>query len=206
MKLAIISLIVVIILMGISGAQNRPHEKAFVWRDQIDLARLFSNPTLDDFVIIYRPSYRQTLFVFSGGRLILQSYPSELFSQSTSLLPTCTALASGADITDTLRTMVEVNFFGLPKRSFVDTGEYSNSVEFEKELKEHSIIIDDGSGRAYRAFAEGTYQGKKEKIPPAFAKVEARLIRLAEDAASHQPCPMARYMEWRRAGRGETLE
>jgi hypothetical protein len=211
-KRAIIGLTLVIAAAAISGGQNR---RTFVstarssseWRDRIDLGRQLSDSAaLDKFVIIYRPTYRQTLFVFARGRLVLQTYPPQSFPRSTSLLPTCTADASRTDITDTIRTMIQANFFDLPQQSFVDTGEYSSDVEFEKQLKAHYIIVDDGSRRAYRAFAEGTYQGGKQKIPAAFANVEARLIRLVETAASRQPCPMAHYMEWRSMGRGETLE
>ncbi len=212
MKIGIVFLVAVVAGVAISGAQDRSTgvaapRRASEWHHELDLGRLLSDSAaLDQLLIIYRPSYRQTLFAFSGGRLFLQTYPAQPFSQGASRLPTCTAGASRTEITDTIRTMIQVNFFGLPERSFVDTGDYSNNVDFEKGLKAHFIIVDDGSNRAYRAFAEGTYQGKKEEIPSAFAKVEASLIRLAETAASHQPCPMAPYMEWRRVGRGETLE
>jgi hypothetical protein len=175
------------------------------WRERIDLTRLLADSAaLDKLVIIYRPTYRQTLFVFGTGRIALQTYPPESFPRSTSLLPTCTADVSRTDVKEIIMTMIETQFFDLPQKSFVDTGEYSNDIEFEKNLKAHDIIVHDGSSRASRDFAEGTYRGKQEQIPAAFATVEAKLIRLADVAASKKPCPMAHYMEWLRTGRGET--
>ena len=46
------------------------------WHERIELDRLLSDPAaLDKLVIIYRPGYRQTLFVFGMGKVVLQTYP-----------------------------------------------------------------------------------------------------------------------------------
>ena len=175
-------------------------------RERIELDRLLSDPAaLDKLVIIYRPTYRQTLFVFGMGKVILQTYPPSFFPQDTALLPTCTANKSQSDVKDVIRTMIRAHFFDLPQKSYVDTGDENNEIEFEKEVKDHSIVVDDGASRAYRDFAEGQYRGKNKQIPVAFGEVEDALRRLAGSVLNGAPCPMGHYMEWRRTGRGETV-
>lgn len=150
------------------------------WRERIELTRLLSDPAaLDKLVIIYRPTYRQTLFVFGTGKVVLQTYPPSFFPQDTALLPTCIAHKSQDDIRDIIRTMIRAHFFELPQKSYVDTGDANSEIEFEKEVKDHSIVVDDGASRAYRDFAEGQYRGKSEQIPAAFDEVEVALRQLA---------------------------
>jgi len=176
------------------------------WRERIELTRLLSDSAaLDKLVIIYRPTYRQTLFVFGTGRVVVQTYPPSFFPQDTALLPTCTAQKSQGDIRDIIRTMIRVHFFELPQKSYVDTGDANSEIEFEKEVKNHSIVVDDGASRAYRDFAEGQYRGKSEQIPVAFDEVEDALRRPAGSVLNGAPCPMGHYMEWRRTGRGESV-
>jgi hypothetical protein len=176
------------------------------WRERIDLTRLLSDSAaLDKLVIIYRPTYRQTLFVFGTGKVVLQTYPSSFFPQDTALLPTCTAHNTKGDIRDIVRTMIRVQFFELPEKSYVYTGDQNNYIEFEKEVREHTIVVDDGASRAYRGFGEGKYRGRDEQIPAAFDEVEDALRRLTGSVLNGTPCPMGHYMEWRRTGRGEDV-
>jgi hypothetical protein len=205
-----IVILIAVLVADCNGQQRRTTAStpanASEWRERLDLTPLLADSSaLEKLVIIYHPTYRQTLFVFGTGRVVLQTYPPEAFPQSASLLPTCTTHVGGAEIRNTIRTIIREHFFELPQQSFVDTGEYSSNLEFEKQTKVHDIIIDDGSSRVYRAFAEGAYRGMKGQIPAKFVEVERSLIRFAEDAAIQHPCPMAHYMEWRRAGRGESL-
>jgi len=174
------------------------------WRKRIELTRLLSDSgALDKLVIIYRPSYRQTLFAFGIGKVVLQTYPPNFFAQDTALLPTCSANKSQSEIRDIIRTMILAHFFDLPEKSFVYTGDQNNEIEFEKDVKLHSIVVDDGANRSYRDFAEGKYRGMNEQIPAAFDDVENALRRLAGADLDGAPCPMGHYREWRRTGRGE---
>jgi hypothetical protein len=86
------------------------------------LDRLLSDPAaLDKLVIIYRPTYRQTLFVFGMGKVVLQTYPPSFFPRDAALLPTCTANKSQSDVRDVIRTMIRAHFFELPQKSYVET-------------------------------------------------------------------------------------
>jgi hypothetical protein len=115
------------------------------WHERIKLDRLLSDPAaLDKLVIIYRPTYRQTLFVFGMGKVVLQTYPPSFFPQDTALLPTCTANKNQSDVRDVIRTMIRAHFFELPQKSYVDTGDENNQIEFEKEVKDHSIVVHSG--------------------------------------------------------------
>jgi TonB family protein len=205
-------LVVAISTVGQSGtawttnATGGSAQASSEWRDRIALDRLLSDSAaLDKLVIIYRPTYRQTLFVFGMGKVVLQTYPPSFFPQDTAMVPTCTANKSQSDVRDVIRTMIRAHFFELPQKSYVDTGDENNEIEFEKEVKNHSIVVDDGASRAYRDFAEGQYRGKNEQIPAAFGEVEDALRRLAGPVLNGAPCPMGHYMEWRRTGRGETV-
>jgi hypothetical protein len=176
------------------------------WHNRIDLNRLLSDSVaLDKLVIIYQPTYRQTLFVFGSGKVVLQTYPPSFFRQDSALLPTCTTKKHQNEIRDVVRTIIHAQFFELPQRSFVYTGDQNNEIEFEKEVKPHSIVVDDGTNRAYRDFAEGNYRGQKEQIPASFAEVENALKQVANPVLNGAPCPMGHYMEWRRTGRGEAV-
>lgn len=176
------------------------------WRKRIELTRLLSDSgALDKLVIIYRPTYRQTLFVFGTGKIVLQTYPPNFFSQNAAILPTCTANKSQSEIRDVIHTMILSHFFDLPEKSFVYTGDQNNEIEFEKEVKQQSIVVDDGANRAYRDFAGGKYQGMNEQIPAAFDDVENALRRLAGSDLNGAACPMGRYREWRGTGRGEVV-
>src|SRR5580704_5901451 len=101
--------------------------------------------------------------------------------------------------------MMRAHFFELLQKSYVDTGDANNEIEFEKEVKDHSIVVDDGASRAYRDFGKGQYRGKNEQIPAAFGEVEDALRRLAGSVLNGAPWPMGHHMEWCRTGRGETV-
>jgi hypothetical protein len=155
-------LVVAISTVGQGGTARTTNATAVLpqasseWHERIKLDRLLSDPAaLDKLVIIYRPTYPQTLFVFGTGKVVLQTYPPSFFPQDTALLPTCTANKNQSDVRDVIRTMIRAHFFELPQKSYVDTGDENNQIEFEKEVKDHSIVVDDGASRAYRDFAEG---------------------------------------------------
>jgi hypothetical protein len=59
------------------------------------------------------------------------------------------------EIREVIRTMAQAQFFDLPEKSFVYTGDENNEIEFQKAVKLHSIVVDDGASRAHRDFAEG---------------------------------------------------
>jgi len=215
MRLAIRAAVLLLVVASLAVGQSDrtggrttsvPSQAGSEWHNRIDLDRFLSDPAaLDRLVIIYRPTYRQTWFVFGTGRVVLQTYPPGCFPQRETLLPTCTADKSRDEIREVIRTMARAQFFDLPEKSFVDTGDEDNEIEFQKAVKLHSIVVDDGASRAHRDFAEGKYQGRDEKIPAAFGDIEGALRWVASSLLNGAPCPMAHYMEWRRTGRGEAI-
>ena len=56
------------------------------------------------------------------------------------------------------------------------------------------------------AFAEGTYGGQQEAIPPEFRAVDESLRGFSERVSGGKPCHVAHYMEWRRTARGENVK
>jgi|SRR5271157_2253411 len=92
-----------------------------------------------------------------------------------------------------------------PHKSFVDIGLQGSEIEFEKELTEHYIVLDDGTSRTYRTFAEGTYNRQPETIPPEFLITEKPLRGFVERLSDGKPCQLAHYMEWRGTARGESV-
>jgi hypothetical protein len=192
------SVLIVSFSLAVTG-QDRPRDlEPSKWQSTINLAPLLTDSArLARLVIIYRPSYRQTLFVFGTGQVVLQTYPAGEFDPDNTLLPTCSTEASHAEIEDLVRTLL-THLFRLPQREFAYTGEENSMREFEKHLREHSITVDDGIVRAYRSFAEGTYQHHSETIPPEFVILENPLRAFMNRASHGNACHMSdHYMNWR---------
>jgi hypothetical protein len=97
-------------------------------------------------------------------------------------------------VRDVIRLMIQVRFFDLPQRSFVYATASDDMEDFEKELQRHSIALDDGTIRAQRDFAAGTYMGRKESIPQEFAAVETALQQLMKETFKDMPCKVDYYV------------
>ena len=142
MRLAIRAAVVLLVVAGLAVGQTErsgghttgvPSQAGSEWHNRIDLDRFLSDPVaLDRLVIIYRPTYRQTLFVFGTGRVVLQTYPPSFFPNARRSSQRNTADKSRDGIRDVIRTMAQAQFFDLPEKSFVYTGTRITKSSFKR--------------------------------------------------------------------------
>lgn len=159
------------------------------WAQKIDLQPLLSDPAaLEKLVIEYRPDMQTFLFVYGTGRVVKQAHS---IRAPNALVPTCTGKIGQDEVRELVREFIVHRFFDLPIRSFVFARASDDFDDFLKELKQHSIVIDDGSHRAQRDFAEGIYNGKKEFIPLDFSAIEEVLRRIEKSALGNKPCTIS---------------
>ena len=126
----------------------------------------------------------QTLLFYGTGKVVRHIYVS--LPNSTNR--TCTGEVEQAEINKLLKALVKQRFFDMPLRRYAIS---SRSLDELRELKLHSIMIDDGTTRSSRQFAAGTYQGHQERIPKKFAAVEAALQNLGDAALAGAECNQA---------------
>jgi len=156
---------------------------------KIDLKALLSDPAaMEKLVIEYRPDMQTFLFVYGTGRVVKQAHS---IRAPNALVPTCTGKIGQDEVRELVQEIVVHHFFDLPIRSFVFARASDDFDDFLKELKLHSIVIDDGSHRAHRDFAEGIYNDKKEFIPLDFSAIEEVLRRIEKSALGNKPCTIS---------------
>ena len=156
---------------------------------EIDLQALLSDPAaMEKLVVEYRPDMQTFLFVYGTGRVVKQAHS---ISAPNSLVPTCTGKIGQDEVRELVQEIIVRHFFDLPIRSFWFATASDDFDDFLKELKLHSIVIDDGSHRAQRDFAEGIYNDKKEFIPPDFSAIEEMLQRIEKSALGNKPCTIS---------------
>jgi len=113
--------------------------------------------------ILYEPpspeSY-QAFFVYGDGSLAWQAYPKR--PMSLTAVPTCRSKVSSEQIKSLVQLLIHRHFLDLPEKRFI----FVLAAQGKEELELHTIAIDDGVGRAVRAFRTGMYAGKEESIPP----------------------------------------
>ena len=126
----------------------------------------------------------QTLLFYGTGKVVRHIYVS--LPNPTNR--TCTGEVEQAEINKLLKALVKQRFFDMPLRRYAIS---SRSLDELRELKLHSIMIDDGTTRSSRQFAAGTYQGHQERIPKKFAAVEAALQNLGDAALAGADCNQA---------------
>jgi hypothetical protein len=172
----------VLLVLAITGVGSESAQK-------IDLQALLSDPAaMEKLVVEYRPDMQTFLFVYGTGRVIKQAHS---ISASNSLVPTCSGKIGQDEVRELVKDIVVHRFFDLPIRSFVFATASDDFDDFLKELKLHSIVIDDGSHRAQRDFAEGIYNDKKEFIPMDFSTIEEVLRRIEKSALGNKPCTIS---------------
>jgi hypothetical protein len=109
---------------------------------KIDLQALLSYPAaMEKLVVEYRPDMQTALFVHGTGRVVKQAHSVRA---PNVLVPTCTGNVDQEEVRKLVREMIVHHFFDLPIRSFTFLFASDDLVEAMKELKQHSIVIDDG--------------------------------------------------------------
>jgi hypothetical protein len=157
------------------------------WKHQLDLEPMLrDSESLKKLTVMYDlPLQRgfELLFVRGDGSLILQEYPGR--PMSTTDLPTCMQKV-GQDQVKELASLISEHLWALPEKRFIFGGEPSH-----KELAVHRIFVSNGSEKAGRVFAVGTYGGRQETIPDDFAVIEQRFEHLAQSAFADKGCHLA---------------
>jgi hypothetical protein len=159
------------------------------WKHQLDLEPMLrDSESLKKLTVKYDSPLQQgfeLLFVRGDGSLILQRYPGR--PMSTTDLPTCTQKISQDQVKKLASLIANKHFWELPEKRFLFVGGEPS----HKELEVHRIFISNGSEKAGRVFAVGTYAGKQEAIPDEFAVIEQQFKQLAQSAFAGKACHLA---------------
>ena len=164
-------------------------QSAELWKHQLDLELMLHDAeSLKKLTIMYDSPLRQgfeLLFVRGDGSLILQRYPGR--PMATTEIPTCKEKIDQTTVKELVSLLVSRHFWELPEKRFLFIGGEPS----HEELAVHRIFISDGTEKAGRVFAVGTYAGRQESIPDDFAMIEQQLKQLAQSAFAGKPCQLA---------------
>jgi len=134
-----------------------------------------------------------TIWHLAGGQWVVVRGTGEVSFQSAGpneqLLPTCRGTVSPEDVRRLLGAMVQRDFFGLPRKTYliVDGDEQD-----WRKLNLHSIGIKTPQGSVKRDFAAGEYGDKREELPKDFVLLENAMLDLKRQAIPHdRPCTVA---------------
>jgi hypothetical protein len=175
-----------IILIVLLSLLPQPAE---LWKHQLNLEPMLrDSESLKKLTIMYDSPLQQgfeLLFVRGDGSLILQRYPGR--PMATTDMPTCTERISQDQVKMLVSMVASQRFWELPEKNFI----FVNGVPNPKELEVHRILVSNGTEKAGRVFAVGTYAGKPEVIPDDFAAVEQQFKQLARSAFAGKACHVA---------------
>lgn len=105
------------------------------------------------------------------------------------LLPTCRGTVSRQDVRRLLEAMVQRDFFGLPRKTYLIV---NGDEQDWRKLKLHSIGIKTPQNSVQRSFAAGEYDDKREELPKDFVLLENAVLDLKRQAIPHdRPCTVA---------------
>jgi hypothetical protein len=159
------------------------------WKHQLDLEPMRHDAeSLKKLTIMYDSPLQQgfeLLFIRGDGSLILQRYPGR--PMATTDLPTCKEKVGQDQVRQLVSLIVSRHFWELPEKNFLFVGGEPS----HKELEVHRIFISNGTEKAGRVFAVGTYAGKQEAIPNDFAMIEQQFKQLAQSTFAGKPCHVA---------------
>jgi hypothetical protein len=159
------------------------------WKHQLDLeAILGDSESQKKLTIMYDsplPQGFELVFVRGDGSLILQRYPGRPMARMD--VSTCTDKIGQDQVKQLLSLIASRHFWELPEKNFLFLGGEPS----HKEFQVHRIFISDGTERAGRVFADGTYPGKQEAIPEDFAVIEQQFKQLAQSAFAGKACHLA---------------
>ncbi|MBV8049596.1 MAG: hypothetical protein JOZ80_00325, partial [Acidobacteriaceae bacterium] len=115
---------------------------------RIDLKRMLNDLTaLNKLVIEYRPTDKSALFVYGTGKVVTQAHRP---IGSNELVPTCVGKVDQAEVKGLIQEIISHHFFDLPLNEYYFMTAADEGDDFWRELKLHSITIDDGNSRASR--------------------------------------------------------
>ena len=164
-------------------------QSAEPWKHQLDLEPMLrDSESPKRLTIMYDSPLQQgfeMLFVRGNGSLILQRYPGR--PMATTDLPTCAEEISQDQVTKLAGLTGSKHFWELPEKRFLFIGGEPS----HKELEVHRIFISNGTEKAGRIFAVGTYAGKQEAIPDDFAMIEQQFKQLAQSTFAGKACHLA---------------
>jgi hypothetical protein len=164
-------------------------QSAEPWKHQLDLEPMLrDSESLKKLTVMYDSPLQQgfeLLFVRGDGSLILQRYPGR--PMATTDLPTCTEKIGQDQVKKLASFIASKHFWELPEKRFL----FINGEPSHKELEVHRIFISNGTEKAQRVFAVGTYAGKQETIPDDFAMIEQQFKQLAQSAFAGKACHLA---------------
>jgi hypothetical protein len=165
------------------------HARTSEFSPSIDLKKYLNDPAqMNKLVIQYRDSTQNVLFIYGTGRVVRQTDPLT----SADLVPTCEGKVGQDRIRELLQRLISTRFFDLPAKSFLV---FNGTAEDWKEMRLHTIVFDDGSRRAQRSFAYGTYDGKSEPVPNTFSDSEKLLQQLEAEAIPPGHCHFAAKLD-----------
>lgn len=164
-------------------------QSAEPWKSQLDLEPMLrDSESLKKLTIMYESPLQQgfeLLFVRGDGSLVLQKYPGH--PMATTDLPTCTEKIGQDQVKKLASLIASKRFWELPEKNFVFIG----GAPSHKELEIHQIFISNGTEKAGRIFAVGTYAGMQEAIPDDFAMIEQQFKQLSQSAFAGKSCHLA---------------
>ena len=159
------------------------------WKHQLDLEPMLrDSESLKKMTIMYDWPLQQgfeMLFVRGNGSLILQRYPGR--PMATTDLPTCKGKIDHDQVEKLASLIASKHFWELPEKNFLFIGGEPS----HKEWEVHQILISNGTEKAGRVFAVGSYAGRQEAIPDYFAMIEHQFQQLAQSAFAGKACRLA---------------
>ena len=190
MRLRLAAVSAALILSTVSFAADRG--------SKVDLRAMLESPeALKSFSLEWEYPPNSDLYLYGGGRLIVQASPVALSDdvddpfvmKAGGVVPTCTAMVGIEEIRSLLQLLLDKQFLALPEKSYV----YSAVAYTTPKLKLHTIIIDDGKNHSERTFGVGEYEGKTDSLPAEFAAIEDALRKIRDSALPphEKPCGLA---------------
>lgn len=149
-----------------------------------DLRRIISDESALKSVEIRYSDEEKLVILRASGAVFVQST-----RQNISQVPTCKGKVAPADVRRLLVTMLDTQFFDLPRNSYVMR---DGDLRDWRQLQVHSISVHTAEGALDRSFAAGTIGGEPQEIPQRFAAIEKAILELkAEAFPDGRPCTLA---------------
>lgn len=149
-----------------------------------DLPRIISDESALKSVEVWYSVGDQLVILRASGAVFVQST-----RQNVSLVPTCKGKVAPADIRRLLVTMLDTQFFDLPRNSYLML---DGDLQDWRQLQVHSISLHTAEGALDRTFAAGKIGREPQEIPQKFVAMEKSILELkAEAIPEGRPCTLA---------------
>ena len=149
-----------------------------------DLHRIISDESALKSVEVWYSVAEQLVILRASGAVLVQST-----RQNVSLVPTCKGKVAPADVRRLLVTMLDTQFFDLPRNSYLML---DGDLQDWRQLQVHSISLHTAEGALDRSFAAGKIGREPQEIPQKFAAMERSILELKAGAIPEgRPCTLA---------------